>query len=35
LEITIVVKSGTVSQSLRLLELLGMPFEKQDEKVKK
>ena len=35
LEITIVVKSGSVSQSLRLLELLGMPFEKQDEKLKK
>jgi hypothetical protein len=35
LEISIVVKSGSVSQSLRLLELLGMPFEKQDEKIRK
>ena len=35
LEITIVVKSGSTTQSLRLLELLGMPFEKQNEKVKK
>jgi large subunit ribosomal protein L5 len=34
LEITIVIKSSSVSQSLRLLELLGMPFEKQDEKLK-
>jgi len=32
LEITIVIKSESVEQSYRLLELMGMPFEKRDEK---
>ncbi|KKR11588.1 MAG: 50S ribosomal protein L5 [Candidatus Woesebacteria bacterium GW2011_GWA1_39_21] len=31
LEVTIVTKSNNVSQAFRLLELLGMPFEKQRE----
>jgi large subunit ribosomal protein L5 len=34
LEVTIVVKSGSVPESFRLLELLGMPFEKEGKRVK-
>lgn len=34
LEITIVVKSDTPAESFRLLELLGMPFEKEGKRVK-
>lgn len=35
LEVTIVIKSDSVAKSFRLLELLGMPFEKQSGKTEK